>query len=129
VANFQILTELNAIAYGVPIDAVTSSTLSQRFAPDAFIYVGFENDRPFCTAAVIVQRKLLYLALVATREDARGKGYGESIVRHALHKAYEATNLSKVALHATDMGKPVYRRIGFQPIATFRWFMRQPNRG
>jgi GNAT superfamily N-acetyltransferase len=125
VNDFQILTELNSIAYGVPLEATQSSILSTQFAQDAFIYLGYERDRPVCTAAVIVQKDVLYLALVATSEDARGKGYGEAIVRHSLQKAHEATNLTHTALHATDMGKPVYKRIGFQPVADFRWYMQQ----
>jgi len=122
-SDFQILTELNSNAYGVPLEAAKSSTLSEQFAQDAFIYLGYEADRPVCTAAVIVQENVLYLALVATSENARGKGYGEAIVRHALQKAHEETNLTQAALHATDMGKPVYERIGFQPVADFRWYM------
>jgi len=127
VNDFQILTELNSIAYGVPLEATRSSILSAQFAQKAFIYLGYERDRPVCTAAIIVRKDVLYLALVATSEDARGKGYGEAIVRHALQKAHAATNLTHAALHATDMGKPVYRRIGFRPVADFRWYMQQHN--
>jgi hypothetical protein len=54
-------------------------------------------------------------------------GYGEAIVRHALQKAHEATNLIQAALHAPDMGRPVYERIGFQPVADLRWYMQQHN--
>jgi GNAT superfamily N-acetyltransferase len=122
VNDFRILTELNAHAYGVPFEA---STLSEQFAQDAFIYLGYEAERPVCTAAVIVQEDVLYLALVATHKSARGKGYGEAIVRHALQKAHEATNLTQTALHATTMGKPIYERIGFHPVANFCWYMQQ----
>jgi GNAT superfamily N-acetyltransferase len=127
VTNFQILTELNSQAYGVPLEAARSSTLSEEFALGAFIYLGYEADRPVCTAAVIAQEDVLYLALVATHEDARNKGYGEAIVRHALQKGHEATRFSKAALHATDMGRPVYERIGFQPVANFRWYIQKRN--
>jgi len=63
--------------------------------------------------------------LVATDANARRKGYGEAIVRHALQKAHESTGLTKSALHATAMGKPVYERIGFRPVADFRWYMQK----
>ena len=125
VSDFRILTELNCHAYGVPLEAAAHSTLSEQFAQNAFIYLGYEADRPVCTAAVIVHEDVLYLALVATDANARRKGYGEAIVRHALQKAHESTGLTKSALHATAMGKPVYERIGFRPVADFRWYMQK----
>lgn len=125
VSDFQILTELNCGAYGVPIEAAKPSALSEQFARDAFIYLGYKDDRPVCTAAVVVRDDVLYLALVATDKNARCKGYGEAIVRHALQKTHEATHLTQAALHASVLGKPVYERIGFQAVADFRWYMQQ----
>lgn len=125
VNDFKILTELNCHAYGVPLEAAGPSTLSEQFAQGAFIYLGYEADNPVCTAAVVVHQDVLYLALVATHANARGKGYGEAIVRYALQKAHESTGLSKSVLHATDMGKPIYERIGFRSVASFRWYMQK----
>lgn len=123
--DFQIPTELNCGAYGVPLAAAQPSTLSEQFAQEAFIYVGYETDRPVCTAVVLVQEDVLYLALVATDENARNRGYGEAIVRHALQKAHERTDLTKAALHASMLGEPIYTRIGFRSVADFRWYLRR----
>jgi GNAT superfamily N-acetyltransferase len=125
VSDFRILTELNCHAYAVPPEAARPSTLSEQLAQRAFIYLGYEADRPVSTAAVIVHEDVLYLALVATDANARGKGYGEAIVRHSLQKAHEATGLTQAALHATELGKPIYEHIGFQPVAEFRWYMQK----
>jgi len=125
VNDFRILTELNCRAYDVPVEAAKTSTLSEELAQHAFIYLGYEESRPVCTAAVIVQQDVLYLALVATDEKARNKGYGGAIVRHALQQAHEATGLTQAALHATTAGEPVYAKIGFQPVAEFRWYMQE----
>jgi GNAT superfamily N-acetyltransferase len=120
--DFQIPIELNCAAYGVPLEAAKPSTLSERLAQSAFIYVGYVADRPVCTATVLIQDDLLYLALVATDENARNQGYGEAIVRHALQKAHEATTLTKATLDSTAAGRPVYTRIGFRSVADFQWY-------
>jgi GNAT superfamily N-acetyltransferase len=48
--------------------------------------------------------------LVATTPDARRKGYGEAVVRHALQTAHEATGIRRTVLHATEDGYPIYLR-------------------
>lgn len=123
--DFRISMELNCGVYGVPLEAAKPSTLNELLAQKAFIYVGYVADRPVCTATVLVQGNLLYLALVATDESARNQGYGEAIVRYALQKAHEATSLTKTALHASAIGNPIYARIGFRPVANFHGYMQQ----
>jgi predicted acetyltransferase len=60
----------------------------------------------------------LFLALVATAPDSRRKGFGEAIVRKALHEGGRRTGLKRATLHATDAGMPVYERIGYRKVGT-----------
>jgi len=80
---------------------------------NAYTYVGYEGDRAVTAAAAIVNEGCLFLALVATRPEARGKGYAEAVVRQALQAGHEATGLARTILHATDAGFPVYKRVGY----------------
>ena len=81
------------------------------------------DDRAVSTATTMVLGNVLYLALVATVEDARKKGYGEAVVRHSLQAAHEATGLRRTTLHATEDGRPVYTRLGYRPVGDFTWYM------
>lgn len=81
--------------------------------------MGYLDDRPVATATTLVSGNTLYLALVATAEDVRNKGYGSAAVRYSLQKAYESTGLIRTVLHATADGYPVYKRIGYEPVANF----------
>lgn len=109
--------EINCEAYGLPLEWGHSALEPKLFIDEGYTYLGYENDRAVSAAATFVNEGCLFLALVATRPDARGKGYGEAIVRHSLQKAHEATGLTRTILHATDAGHPVYKRIGYHDTA------------
>jgi GNAT superfamily N-acetyltransferase len=76
-------------------------------------------QKPVSTATAIINEDCLYLLLVATAPEARGKSYGEAVVRHALQTAHAATGIRRTALHATEAGYPVYLRVGYNSAAKF----------
>lgn len=109
--------QVNCAAYGFPLEAAQTALKGSELWKQSFTYMGYANGRPVTTASAIVNGGALYLALVATIPEARGNGYAETIVRHALHNAHQATGLTRSILHATDAGFPVYRRVGYQATA------------
>ncbi|WP_158944243.1 GNAT family N-acetyltransferase [Granulicella sp. S190] len=117
------VTDLNCLVYGLPLESGRASLLKIPLWQSAFPYVGYEGDRPVTTATTIVHDDVLYLALVATAPDARGKGYAEAVIRHSLQKAHESTGLNRTVLHATQAGFPLYKRMGYQTVANFSWYM------
>ena len=117
------VTEMNTVAYHMPAELGRSSVLTPGFWQDVYTSVGYEDDRAVCTATTMVLGNVLYLALVATVEDARKKGYGEAVVRHSLQTAHQATGLTRTILHATEDGRPVYTRLRYRPVGDFTWYM------
>jgi GNAT superfamily N-acetyltransferase len=110
--------DLNCEAYGFPLEwAHWGLKEKNLWTGDAYTYLGFEKDRAVSAASVVASNGYLYLALVATRPDVRGRGYAENTVRHALQAAHEGTGLTRTILHATDAGFPVYRRVGYHRTA------------
>jgi len=85
----------------------------------AYGFVAYQGTKPVSTATAIVNERCLFLFLVATMPEARRKGYGEAVVRHALQTAYQATGISRIVLHATDAGYPLYLRLGYHPTVKF----------
>ena len=109
--------DINCEAYGLPREWGLNALTPKFWTQEAYSYLGYENGRAVCTASVLVNEGCLFLALVATRPDARKKGYGEAVVRHALRRAHEATGLTRTILHATEAGGPIYRRLGYHDTA------------
>jgi GNAT superfamily N-acetyltransferase len=118
----KVITELNCDAYHMPRELGYASIADESMWKNSYAYVGYIGDRPVATATTMVTGDTLYLALVATAEDARNKGYGSAVVRYSLQKAYEATGIGRTVLHATADGYPVYKRIGYEPVAKFTWY-------
>jgi GNAT superfamily N-acetyltransferase len=53
------------------------------------------------------------VGMVLTAARYGGRGLGRALMEHALHVAGEGTNLW---LHATGSGRPLYEKLGFQPV-------------
>jgi GNAT superfamily N-acetyltransferase len=53
--------------------------------------------------------------LVATRESARGQGLASALMAHAMADARERGRTTST-LEATDMGRPVYERLGYRSL-------------
>lgn len=90
-------------------------------------YVGAVAGRPVATAAAHVTAALNWVEFVSTMPDARGRGYGEAVTWAATC----ADPSLPAALIASDLGRPVYERMGYVTVA--RWTLwhrpaRRPSR-
>jgi GNAT superfamily N-acetyltransferase len=118
--TIEDLVLLNCISYDVPIETRHSLTKEHTlWRQHAYGFVAYEGDKPVSTATAIISENCLFLFIVATLPEARRKGYGEAVVRHALQTAHEATGIRRTVLHATEAGYPVYLRLGYHPNAKF----------
>jgi predicted acetyltransferase len=54
---------------------------------------------------------------VGTVPDARGRGYGSAVTLAAMDWGAEK-GADLAILHATELGEPVYRRLGFEAVCT-----------
>jgi GNAT superfamily N-acetyltransferase len=119
-ATIQDFVQLNCVSYDVPVDK-SHSLLKDRtlWREQAYGFVAYEANKPVATATAIISEGCVFLFLVATAPEARRKGYGEAVVRHALQTAHEATGISRTVLHATQAGYPLYLRLGYHPTVKF----------
>jgi GNAT superfamily N-acetyltransferase len=117
--------EINSQGYHVPaewgIEALNVAALWET--PAAFGFVGFLGDLPVCCAKTIVLEDHLYVGLVATRPDYRGRGYAETVMRHSIAHARRASGLRRILLHASESAQPLYQAMGFYPVTQFQGFM------
>ena len=113
-ATARDLAVINAHAYGMPPELFECICNLHLWHEDSFGYVGYANGRAVSAAATFPADGTVYVALVATMPDAHGKGYAETVMRHAIAQGREAMGLSRVTLHASDMGQPLYRSMGFE---------------
>jgi GNAT superfamily N-acetyltransferase len=109
------LAEVNAHAYHMPPEGFECIANMRLWHPDSCGYVGYADGVPVSAAAAFPVAGTVYVALVATLPTAQGKGYAETVMREAVTHGQQAMGTTRTTLHATDMGMPVYRAMGYRP--------------
>ncbi|MEY4577179.1 MAG: hypothetical protein RL701_1882 [Pseudomonadota bacterium] len=111
-------------ALGMPA-AVTRKVFSlpERWRnPYWHTFVVYERERAVSAAALLFSHGIAGIYWVATSADARSKGYGELVTRHASHHAFKA-GARCVILQASPFGEPIYRKLGFREITRYPMFL------
>lgn len=76
-------------------------------------YIGWYDGNPVSTSSVYYGNGIAGIYCVSTLSEYRGKGFGAAITAYPLYEARQKGYKSTI-LHATDMGHPVYKKIGFE---------------
>jgi len=114
------VADLNAQCYSVPLEwGRESIAVPGAWSEEHFGFVGYVDDRPVTTATALFLDGLLYVALVATLPEYRRRGYAEAVMRKALAEASRAHGVERTVLHASEMGFPVYRAMGYRAVRKF----------
>jgi ribosomal protein S18 acetylase RimI-like enzyme len=91
------------------------------FAPDLPLrnWVASLDGEPVAAAALFVGAGVAGIYNVCTVPEARGRGIGRAVTAAALDDAVDR-GLRLAVLGSSDMGYPVYRRLGFRDVSRLR---------
>jgi hypothetical protein len=98
-------------ARSAPGSLLRPGCLDERFR----VWVGYQADRPVTTASAYIDDGFVGVYAVATTPDARGHRYGEAVTWAATQCRPEMP----ATLQASDMGRPIYERMGYRTVAEF----------
>lgn len=84
------------------------------------IWVGYADGRAVTTGMAYVDERVTGVYVIATLEQARGHGYGAAITARCI----AVDPLKPAVLQASDLGQPVYRRLGFVDVAPYTLWVR-----
>jgi GNAT superfamily N-acetyltransferase len=118
----QVL-DMNSLAYGMDLDAGKAVLGQPSFWTGHVPAVGMVGSMPASAAAVLMVDGYRYVAMVATDPAQQRRGYAEATMRHALDVAATRHGALPTFLHATDAGRPIYQRMGYEAVATHTLFM------
>jgi ribosomal protein S18 acetylase RimI-like enzyme len=108
---------IGSVCFHVPLawfqEVFDSPLVWEHFAG----YVGYYDQEPVSTAAVVVGGGALGVYNVATLPGRQRHGFGETVMRHALADARLRLGLSRVVLQSTPAGFHLYQRMGFRQVA------------
>jgi len=117
------IVDINALAYGVDLEASKATIGSRMFWKDHFPVLGVSGGKPVSSATVLMVDGHRYVALVATEPGQQRRGFADATMRRALENAAKAHGETPTVLHASDAGRPVYERMGYASISTHTLLM------
>jgi GNAT superfamily N-acetyltransferase len=120
---WPLVGELNDAAYGLPPDSLAVSV--DGLDPVRCLRTVARLDgRPVATATVNVVGEDAHVLLVATLPEARGRGLAAACMRNVLARALER-GATTTTLEATQLGRPVYRRMGYRELGAMGMWERR----
>ena len=122
-AGCSAVLDVNSAAYGMDLGASKSAFGRGAFWTDHVPVLGRAEGVPATSAAVFLSGGHRYVGMVATLPGHQKKGFAEAAMRLALQAAAEKFGERPSFLHATDAGRPIYARMGYETVATHTCFM------
>jgi len=99
-----------------------------ELAPDGCFGIDCEGVLAATAAAVCYERRLAWIGMVLTAPEFRGRGFARRLMEHTLDYLF-ARGIEWIKLDATDMGRPLYAKLGFQDEGLVERWARQPDSG
>jgi GNAT superfamily N-acetyltransferase len=126
-SNIERYGDVLAAGFGMPRELV-SVILGARLVEEARFtgFLGLLAGEPVATSGLFVTGRTAGVYNVATVPGARGKGIGAAIT-WAAALAGSAAGASHSVLQASEMGEPVYARMGYDTPARYRQFEPAPT--
>lgn len=115
-ATREAFCEIGSVCFHVPIhwfrEVFENGAVWERFMS----YVGYVNGEPVSTTAIVLGGGVTGVYNVATLPGHQHRGYGETVMRHALDMTQREFGAGPVILQSTAAGNRLYQRMGFRTI-------------
>lgn len=108
------VVRINDAAYGLP-DSFQIALADMELRDGLYVYGAGEDGRVSSCLFAFDHEDDCSVWLVATLPHARGRGLAAALMAHALADAAERGRTTST-LQATDLGRPVYERLGYRSL-------------
>ena len=116
-AERDVFCEIGSICFHVPIPWFREVFDSDRVWENFAAYVAYSGGMPVSTAAVVAGGGAIGVYNVATMPTEQHRGFGESVMRHALKEGLRQHGPKPIILQSTPAGLRLYERMGFRTVA------------
>ena len=90
-------------------------------------WVGYYDGRPVTLIAVVIAAGVAGVYSVGTLPALQGRGFAETMMRHALAWARETAGVQATVLQSTTQGMPLYKRLGYRTVTNFGVYLNEGN--
>jgi GNAT superfamily N-acetyltransferase len=86
--------------------------------PECVLYLGYQGDAPVVSGLGWRTGRTIGVFSIATIESARRRGYGAAMTARVIADGI-AAGCDVAALQASEMGRPIYERLGFRTVVRY----------
>jgi GNAT superfamily N-acetyltransferase len=95
--------------------------------PECVVYVGYSGGAPVASALGWRSGRTIGVYSIATIQSARRRGYGAAMTARVVADGMKA-GCDVAALQASDMGRPIYERLGFRTVVSYDAWVQPAHR-
>ncbi len=96
--------------------------------PECVVYVGYASGVPVASGLGWRSGRTIGVYSIATLTSARRRGYGAAMTAHVMEDGV-AAGCDVAALQASDLGRPIYERLGFRTVVSYAAYAEPTLRG
>jgi ribosomal protein S18 acetylase RimI-like enzyme len=110
---------------GMPPGLLAGLPTAALIRDDTVAFVAYEAERALACASVTVARGIGGIQWVGVLGEARGRGLADACTRAASNAGFEL-GADCAWLEASHMGEPVYLRMGYEELFSYRLYVAPP---
>jgi ribosomal protein S18 acetylase RimI-like enzyme len=88
-------------------------------------WIGYFQNRPASIATVVIGGGVAGVYSVGTVPDLQGRGFAETVVRHALAETRKNAGVEESVLQSTRQGLKLYLSMGYRVVTNFAVYLRE----
>jgi GNAT superfamily N-acetyltransferase len=121
------IARLNVICHGMAEEEVGPMTSAPLWEAPNHGFLIYADGQAVAAGSASYVNGASYIGWMATLAEFRGRGYAETILRYMDGFMKREYGVTESVLHATEMGRPVYERMGFRAVDEFVGYLCVPG--
>jgi ribosomal protein S18 acetylase RimI-like enzyme len=102
-------------------------TPAELWAPPMRGWIGYFQNRAASIATVVIGGGVAGVYSVGTLPELQGRGFAETLVRHALDETRQESGVEESILQSTRQGLRLYLNMGYRVVTNFAVYLRESH--
>lgn len=126
-AMAEEIARLNVVCHEMELKDVAELTCEELWGGPNHGFLLYEDGAAVAGGSASFVEGISYIGWMATLPEYRGRGYAEALLRHMDALMRQRYGVKETVLHATEMGRPVYERMGLQAVDEYAAYLCVPE--